>query len=221
MMSKMFVKLLMVTIFLVPVFLYFPDCYAFEETADSITAKLMSKDQRTKITIDENSLDILKKMVSNQDRDWHARIKAIRILGETADPSITDSLMFALYDPCPAIKWNAASALAKFHNDRRVIDVLIDALHSDDLYVKEAAIQSLGAIGNSKAVPFLIPELLSESFAIKFSAIKALGEIGGRGAFSYLVVIADRDSDALIRNEALKALGKIKSSLKAENRSAF
>jgi HEAT repeat protein len=144
--------------------------------------------------------------VHNVREEWHLRIKAIRMLGQSGDPAASDVLMSTLYELCPAIKWNAATALGNFRDDPRVVDALIHALGDDTLYVREAAIRSLGRIGNVKAVPYLIAALSSESFAIRVDAVNALGRIGDARAVPYLRRIAKHDTDPMIRKEALAAL---------------
>lgn len=136
------------------------------------------------------------------------RIKAIKILGKSGDPAASDVLMSTLYELCPAIKWNAATALGNFRDDPRVVNALIHALGDDTLYVREAAIRSLGKIGNAKAVPDLIPFLGSESFAIRIDTVRALGKIGDSRAVPYLRRIAEHDAEPMVRKEALAALKK-------------
>jgi len=114
-----------------------------------------------------------------------------------------------LNNECPAMKWNTAVALGKdFNKGSRAVDSLIDALNYNNLLVREAAIQSLGEIGDSMAVPFLIPALKDKSFAIKFSTIKALGNIGDPQAIPFLKQIAENDNDPYIKGEALLVLKK-------------
>lgn len=206
---KRSIKILAVWSLLFSTLIFFQNGYAYDDAVSALMAGLLTDETSADLPLDENALIALKGVVNDQTRDWHIRIKAIKMLGRTGNPSVTDSLMFAMYDPCPAIKWNAAVGLGKFHDDPRVIDVLIDALRDDTLFVKETVIQSIGEIGNSRAAPYIIPELGSGSFAIKFSAIKALGKIGGREMIPYLKRIAETDNDMLIRNEALSVLGGI------------
>jgi HEAT repeat protein len=152
----------------------------------------------------------LGRIATDLTEDWHVRITAIRALGDTGNPSATDALITNLFDFCPAIRWNTANALAGFNDDPRVVDALIEASqYSDTVYVREAAIRSLGKIGSPKAVPILLRELNSGSFALKSSAIVSLGKIGNAGAVPYLEGIAKHDADETLRSEALAALREI------------
>ena len=87
-------------------------------------------------------------------------------------------------------------------------DSLIDAINHYNLLVREAVIQSLGRIGDSRAVPFLILALNNKRFAIKFSAIKALENIGDPQAIPFLKKIAENDSDPYVKGEAQSVLKK-------------
>jgi HEAT repeat protein len=190
---------------------------AFCGTADLLLARLLNYDPAIHIEELERPYGVrdrvlvraLSAVVTDINEDWHVRISAIRILGDTGDPGATDALMAALLDFCPAIRWNAANALGGFNDDPRVVVSLLEALHADTLYIQEAAIRSLGRIGSRQAVPPLIKRLGSKSFAIKSSAIISLGEIEDAEAIPYLKAIAERDEDVFLRSEALSALGKI------------
>jgi hypothetical protein len=203
------------SVFLLVVF--FTGSSAYCGTADLLLARLHNYDpdihieklERPSGIRDRMLVRALSSVATDINEDWHVRISAIRVLGDTGDPAATDALMTALLDFCPAIRWNAANALGGFTDDPRVVDSLLEALHSDTIYVREAAIRSLGRIGSRKAVPRLIERLGSRSFAIKSSAILSLGEIRDADAIPYLKEVAEQDADALLRSEALSAIGKI------------
>jgi HEAT repeat protein len=163
------------------------------------------------------AVNALLNLIFIKAEDWRIKIRAIRLLGEIDDPEVSEKLVKIFNDPflneeCPAIKLNTAIALGKdFNKGSRVVDSLIDVLNRDSLLIREAAIQSLGKIGDSKAVPFLIPELNDKSFAIKFSTVKALGNIGDPKASPFLVRIAYKEGDSYIRREAQSVLKKFSS----------
>jgi HEAT repeat protein len=162
----------------------------------------------------DKAIDALLNFVVVKDEDWRIKIRAISLLGEIAEPRVSEALVKIFNDPflneeCPAIKWHTAIALGKnFNKGSRAADSLIGALNHNNLLIREAAIQSLGIIGDSRAVPFLIPALNDKSFAIKFSAIKALRNIGDPQAIPFLKRIADNDNDPYIKGEALSTLKK-------------
>lgn len=163
-------------------------------------------------SLDERAVDTLIDFLTNKGEDWEIQARAIRLLGESKNPRSINILLqylddvFINYD-CPAIKWNTAVALGNFKNNSKVFDALIHNLHYDNLQVREAVIQSLGAIGNRKAVPYLIPILKENSFALKYSAIKALESIGDPRAIPHLERVITYEKDIILKKEAMNAVG--------------
>lgn len=188
---------------------------------DKLISDLDKGDLRTRLSAveelgrigDERSIDLLLNVADTSGEAWKIKIRAIRLLGEIGNVKAIDLLTKIFNDPflnheCPAIKWNTAIALGNFKSNSRVVDTLINGLQNKDeiLGTREAVIQSLGKIGDPKAVPFLITALDDKSFAIKLSAIKALGEIRDPKAIPPLKQIVNGDNDPDIKNEALSAL---------------
>lgn len=160
---------------------------------------------------DERAIDTLIDFLTNKGEDWEIQARVIRVLGESKNPRSINILLqylddvFLNYD-CPAIKWNTALALGNFKNNSKVFDALIHNLDYDNLQVREAVIQSLGAIGNIKAVPYLFPILKENSFALKYSAIKALESIGDPRAIPHLERVITYEKDIILKKEAMKAV---------------
>jgi HEAT repeat protein len=159
----------------------------------------------------EESVKALMGVVEDRHEDWRLQIKAIKLLSGVDDQRVANLLIRVLTDPfltfdCPALKWNAAVELGNFGKYQDVVDALIKGLADDVVYVREAAIQSLGQIGSMRAVPYLLSALNDKSFAIRISAVKALGKIGDNKAVPYLKEVAANDTDQYIKDEAEKAL---------------
>lgn len=163
---------------------------------------------------DERAVDALIDLLDNKYEDWEIQSKAIRLLGESKNPKSINILLeyldnvFLNYE-CPAIKWNTAIALGNFKNNSRVFEALLNNLNYDNLQVREAVVQSLGAIGNKDAVPYLIPVLKEDSFALKYSAIKALYNIGDSRAIPYLKKFIALEKEAILKKEAMNVIKKI------------
>ncbi len=163
---------------------------------------------------DERAVDALIDLLDNKYEDWEIQSKAIRLLGESKNPKSINILLeyldnvFLNYE-CPAIKWNTAIALGNFKNNTRVFEALLNNLYYDNLQVREAVVQSLGAIGNKDAVPYLIPVLKEDSFALKYSAIKALYNIGDSRAIPYLKKFIALEKEAILKKEAMNVIKKI------------
>ncbi|MFO0752218.1 MAG: HEAT repeat domain-containing protein [Thermodesulfovibrionales bacterium] len=160
-------------------------------------------------TGDLHAVKTLIAILSNRDEDWKVRIRAMRLLGAIGNPHAEDALMDMLKELCPAMKWNAAASLGQFSKSPRVVNALITSLGDPDLYVREMALQALGAIGDRKAVPFILPALAEKSFAVRISAIRALGGLGDPAALPSLRRAAESDPESLIREAAGEAVRAI------------
>lgn len=198
--------------------------YSIANDLKEVVKALESKDRQTRLLAikelsrikDKEAIEILLKIALDEREDWRIKIITIRLLGEIDDIQITDRLVTIFNDPflneeCPAIKWNTAIALGKeFNKGTRAVDSLIEALNQDNLLIKEAVIQSLGKIGDPKAILYILPLLEDKSFAIKFSAIKALENIGDSMAIPFLERFIDLTDDMLLKRQAISSLKKLR-----------
>ena len=196
------------------------ELYADELNIDKLITDIQDNDWHSRLPLyggaegikNDRLIDALIGLVENKMLNWRFRIRAIQLLGESRKEKALNFIERILSDPflnhdCPAIKWNAVTALGNFTKDPKAADILLDASKfEDNPVVREAIVKTMGRVGNSKAVPFLISILNDKSFAIKFSAITALAEIGDSQAFPHLKNIAENENDPLIKNEAITAL---------------
>lgn len=161
---------------------------------------------------EEETIDLLMQVAGDRGEYWPVKIKAIKLLGESANPKTVKMLLSIFNEPfnnweCPAIKSYTALALGNFKGNAKVVDSLIAGINDPELFTREASIQSLGRIGNPAAVLPLIAALLhSDSSAVKLSAIKALEMIGDPQAIPHLQWIAENDKDSVIKSQAKAAL---------------
>jgi HEAT repeat protein len=164
---------------------------------------------------DEKSVEALLTFVFTKAEDWKVKVRAIRLLGEIPSIDVSDKLVTVFNDPflndeCPAMKWNTAVALGqRFNKGTRAVTTLIEALTYKNLLIQEAAIQSLGKIGDPAAVPYLITALDDSRFAIKYNAIKALENIGSKEAIPFLKKVAEEEKDAFLKEETRKTIRNI------------
>ncbi|MFN3479677.1 MAG: HEAT repeat domain-containing protein, partial [Thermodesulfovibrionales bacterium] len=134
--------------------------------------------------------------------DWKVQISAIKKLAELSDPRGIEILLRLINDPflnydCPALKFHASVALGKYKNDSRVIETLITVVSDNDnpISVREAAINSLGEIGDKRALDILMKMLYSDSFALRLSAIRSVGKIGDPSVIPYFEALLDKETD--------------------------
>jgi HEAT repeat protein len=160
---------------------------------------------------DEQSIELLMKVAGMREEYWPVKVKAILLLGESKDPKAVDLLLSIFNDTfqnweCPSIKSYTAIALGNFRGNGKVVDTLINGVSDRELFTREASVQSLGKIGDSRAVPYLVNILDDRSIAMKLSAIKALEGIGDPRAIPYLQHVAEKETDSQIKHEASDAL---------------
>lgn len=142
--------------------------------------------------------------ILKSERERKIRNIAALILAERKK-NVVEPLLDMLNTGDENEKEMAALALSAF-NDEKVVDALLNALNSGSNSVRVNAVYSLGKIKNKKAIPPLI-QLRNEK-GIRIAAIWALGSIGDEQAIPYLIEDA-RDSDVIVRREAVASLSKI------------
>lgn len=155
---------------------------------------------------DEKSLNAIIEVLNARQEDWKIRIKAMDVLATSRAPMVTDALMDALADSCPAIKWHATVGLGGFNDDARVVDALIAAMDDSTMYIREAAIESLGRIRARKAVPYIGAALRDSHFAIRLKAVRALKNIDDGQALLFLKSAANNEPDIFIKDEEVSIL---------------
>ena len=102
-----------------------------------------------------------------------------------------------------SIRLEAARAIVVLGSDS--VEPLLVLLIEDDIITRMAAIRSLGAIGDAKAVPKLQDHLYAEEQKIRLAAIWALGQIKDKQAIPSLLSLLN-ESDWGIHIEAIEAL---------------
>lgn len=164
---------------------------------------------------DERALNILLAVAGTWTERWPVKIKAIQFLGEARYPKAVKLLLSIFNNSflnwgCPAIKSYTASALGNFKGNREVVNALIDGVSDPELLVREASIRSLGKIGDPEAVPYLVRLLGDGSAAIRLSVIEALAGIGDPETIPDIQRVYERESDSVVKSEALKALNNFR-----------
>ena len=160
---------------------------------------------------DERALNILLAVAGTWTERWPVKIRAIQFLGEARYPKAVELLLSIWNNPfrnweCPSIKSYTAGALGNFKGNPEVVTALLNGVSDPELLVREASIRSLGKIGNLEAVPHLVRLLGDGSAAIRLSVIEALDGIGDSETIPDIQRAYERESDSVVKSEALKAL---------------
>lgn len=106
--------------------------------------------------------------------------------------------------------------ISRIRADKRIkalLDILqygTDAqLYVSDTFIRGRAAQTLGLIGDTRAVEPLIQTLSDADRWVRMTAAWALGRLGDTRAVNNLIQALD-DEDWLVRTEASRALGRIR-----------
>ncbi len=172
--------------------------------------------------------------LKNEDAD--VRHSAANTLGKLGDIRAVEPLITALKDGDAGVRSRAVSALGKL-GDVRAVDPLIIALKDEDRYVRlstgidpgelrtlgvwtnafkdiyfdvrSGAAESLGKLGDVRAVDPLINTLKDEDKRVRRNAVKALGKLGDVRAVDPLINTL-KDEDKHVRRNVAEALDKLR-----------
>jgi twitching motility protein PilT len=108
-----------------------------------------------------------------RDEDWWVRERVMDALVAMAGRQLTRHLVSYLQDPSDIVRRYAADALLRL-KDPASLGALVRAAQGDaDWWVRERAIEAVGAIGMREAVPYLV-DLLSREPDLRRACIEAL-----------------------------------------------
>lgn len=81
------------------------------------------------------------------------------------------------------------------------LELLQEALNSDNDLVRTSAVSALGELGNSEAIPTLVELVNDQDWQIRYRLVQALGRLGGEQAQATLKILA-QDSVKQVAQEA-------------------
>lgn len=153
--------------------------------------------------VSPSGISALRKIAHSPDEV--ERLTAIREVGAARFTLATDELIKALADPSPAVRRQAASALAKLGNPTAASDL---ARYADEnpILVEEEMLEALGELGDRDSVPVLAKFLSDPRAMLRRSAAKALGRIGDHTCIEPLMRAAAQPGDPDLRRASLQAL---------------
>jgi zinc/manganese transport system permease protein len=120
------------------------------------------------------SMDALRRAL--KDTHENVRAAAVREIASTADPRILPDLVEALHDQSPAVREQAAAALARLGN-RSALPALLQGLKNrdEDEWVRLRIAQAVAGLGDADAIPVLLD--LARSAEAKVTRLEALGTL--------------------------------------------
>ncbi len=138
------------------------------------------------------------------DSDWVVRREAVITLGEMGDERCTEPLVRCLRDGDWQVRDAAVEALAMIGSP--AVDLLLRYIRDYD--ARKSVIKTLGKINDERVLAPLISMLHNDEF--KDDATWALAELGQPAVEQLLECL--KNSDEVIRKQAILALGEIKDS---------
>ena len=107
------------------------------------------------------------------------------------------------------VRRQAALALGRISDSKTTEPLTNLASKDEDRWVREAAAESLGRIGDPRAVDHLIESLKDDHYGVRWRAAQALGKIGDPRAIGPLTDLASKDETEAVRKTAKEALEKL------------
>lgn len=104
------------------------------------------------------------------------------------------------------VKFSIVATLGEL-GDPRSLQLLKEALNSDNDLVQTAAISSLGDLGDRQAVPLLIPYAKNPDWQIRYRVVQSLHRLGGAQAHTTLETLASDEVEA-VAQEARNCLNQ-------------
>jgi len=142
-----------------------------------------------------------------QDPNLQVQEAAASILAKIADEQVYEPLLSALLNPNWIVRMSAAKGLTRL-KDARAIDTLIVVLQDKVLAVREEACRAIQAIGEA-SIPPLLKGLQDPNWRIRLRAVEALSLLKPQAAVAPLMNLVANDSDSAVRQDAIRALGRI------------
>lgn len=144
-----------------------------------------------------------------RDPDKGVRSVAVSILNDIGGPRAIEALTgTATSDPDPHTRDMAMGGLARLEGGRVAVPDLIGLLDDANAEIRNAAVQALGEMGDSRAIPSLVARVGSEpDDEIRKDVVEALAEFTDDSRAIDGLVVAARDRAWHVRQYAVAALG--------------
>lgn len=121
--------------------------------------------------------DFWRKVVAAlRDEDWWVRERVMDALLETAGWQVATHVVGFLTEPAAPLRRFAVDVLAKLKRPETVPHILNVAATDPDWWVREHAIESIGHMGDERAIPFLL-QLLTNDPVVRIACLDALGRL--------------------------------------------
>ncbi len=142
-----------------------------------------------------------------RDEDWWVRERVMDALVEMAGKQLTRHIVNYLQDPSDVVRRYAVDALDRI-KDPAALGALVRAAQGDkDWWVRERAIEVIGAMNDPRSIPYVI-ELLKKEPELKFACVQALGAMKALAGAPHIAALLESE-DVELRIAVLSALSAI------------
>lgn len=144
----------------------------------------------------ELSLNLLRDRLIN-DPEPDVQAAAADCLGALKLTQAYEDLQQLYYNtPEWLVKFSIVATLGEL-GDPRSLDLLKEALNSENDLVQTAAISSLGDLGDKQAVELLIPYASNSDWQIRYRVVQALHKLDGEQARTTIETLANDEVEAV------------------------
>lgn len=141
-----------------------------------------------------------------RDQDWWVRERVGDVLVEIAADTILRPVAQLLSDPDPLIRRFGTDMLKRLKNVSALGTLMRVADSDQDWWVREGAVEAIGAIGDPRVVPHLV-DLMTRAPEIQIACLRALGQLNARSVSTHVAaLLLSPDSD--VRAAALECLSQ-------------
>lgn len=158
-------------------------------------------------------------VVALKDSDSPVRMAAAKALGQIKDVRAVDPLVAALSDSEPLVRVKAAKALDQIGGERAAaafkesewgaavaavgvqvnadwpaVDLLVAASRSDNLFLRQAAVEAMGRIKDARVVDPLLVAFNDSDLSVCVAAVEALGQVNDARGIEFLVAAALKET---------------------------
>ncbi|MFT6396510.1 MAG: twitching motility protein PilT [Bradymonadia bacterium] len=142
-----------------------------------------------------------------RDEDWWVRERITDALVELAGLELTRHVVGLLQDESPVVRRYSVDMLMKLE-DPNSLGALVRVVQADDdWWVRERAVEAIGALGDNRAVPYIV-DFLHKEEDLELICIDVLAELGDKRAAPHVAQYLDEaDLDlTLVVFDCLEAL---------------
>jgi twitching motility protein PilT len=148
-----------------------------------------------------------------RDEDWWVRERVGDVLVEIAADSILRPVAQLLSERDPLIRRFGADMLRRLKNPA-ALGTLVRAADTDaDWWVREGAVEALGAIGDARVVPHLV-DMMTRMPEVQVACLRSLGDLKALSVSPHVAALL-ASSDPDVRGAAIDCLSRCEAALEA------